>query len=233
MTALIFSHQRCGSSNLTRFVADATGVKAVMEPLNAKTLGKQMPEWREATGTELTRHFTRVLTANDVVKHIYGQHSADIDYLVASSPHVARILLMHRVNTDAAALSALVAKQLSNWNKQPDDMLAPISIRKIREISKEMRLKSRLALDICTRSGKPLMVMSYEQLFSADEEARKKNAEDVLQFLLNGRGARTPEDFSIAFEKFMGLEKKLGSDDTHQCIPNFSEIQASFPEISK
>lgn len=231
MTALIFSHQRCGSSNLTRFVAEASGVKAAMEPLNAKTLGKYMPNWREASHEELSGHFSQVLKSNQVVKHIYGQHSNDVDYLIAASLEVDRILLMNRENTHAAALSALIAKQVKNWNKRPEEMLNPISVRSIRVLAEELQVKSRNAHAVCSRTGKPFMEISYERFFSTDLQERRRTAELVLEFLLNGKGAKSPEAFTVAFDKYMNEDKKIGSDDTHRFIPNLEEIRDRFSGI--
>uniref|UniRef100_UPI0012949C55 hypothetical protein n=1 Tax=Ornithinicoccus halotolerans TaxID=1748220 RepID=UPI0012949C55 len=185
MSILLLSHQRCGSSALTRFMAKACGVTAAMEPFNKRVLSKTFPEWESASHTELAAHFDAGLRAKRVTKHIYGQHDAPIDQLLIESPAAERLVLLWREDVEAAALSSLIARATGTYQRQPEDEgpIRRIPPHRVRALAGEMRSHFERTRSQAEASGKPLRSVSYESVYQEAEEDRRRALRELLAFV--------------------------------------------------
>lgn len=232
MSTLIYSHQRCGSTNALyfaqEFVADAPDG---MEILNPKRMSRTIPGWRRRPYRRLTRQIADVYRKTPVVKHIYGAHTADIESLVLSNLELERIVLLRRENRPAAALSALVAQKTKQWHSRPTESVGTINPQQIRLKTKKYQEAAELAETMCTRSGKPFVTVSYEELYPEDTEARRRAARKFLTDLFGPEFTTTEEEFETAFSEHLAPTKKVGTTDTRKLVDNIDEIVEEFPDI--
>lgn len=226
MTALILSHQRCGSSNLTRFIRSACAAKADMEIFNGRILNRRLPHWREASDASVSEHITTELSGRDVVKHIYGQDER-VDRLLVLHSNAAPILFLWRASPEAAALSSLIAKHVGDFNKSPDTDLPPIPLDAIRRTASEIEKKKEAAMRLIRESEKRYLPVRYEDLFDNRAGRRKAMLDNIISFL--GLGAHS--DYGPAFAAFMSGDHKINSADTYSRIANFRELTSAMPTI--
>lgn len=232
LSALIYSHQRCGSSNALLFAAEfAPGGIGESEVFGRARLQKEFPGWRKRTYAQLAEYFTSVYDRSPVVKHLYGGHSADFDALILSNPRVDRIVLLRRDNRTAAALSALIARRTKEWHKSATEPLGPISTRQIRLMAENYAKAADLAELMCIRTGKPYVAVRYEDVFVDDVDDRIKRARQFLTDLYGDDFEIDEAIFAIAFNRHMASTRKVNSDETYQLVENIDEIFEVFPEI--
>lgn len=232
MTALIYSHQRCGSSNTYRFAKTFLAERCDgMEKFSPARLNKEAPDWDAYTYQQLGDYFDDVLQRTPLVKHIYGSHSADVDSLLLTNRHLTGTVLLRRENLHAAALSALIARRTKKWNESATEPLGRISPRHVRERAGQYERSAQLAERMCRRAGVPLITVSYEEFFSPDTAERKHQAGRVVDFLFDGRVTPSQEEFELAFEQHLAPSKKLNSAETVNLVQNIDELRATFPEI--
>lgn len=232
MPALIYSHQRCGSSNLYRFAKAFVKEQCDgMEKLSPARMKKDVPEWLDYTYEQLGGYFDEVLRRTPLVKHIYGSHSADVDSILLTNPRVARIVLLRRENRYAAALSALIAQRTRKWNESATEPLGRIPPRQVRLKAQQYEQSAELAEQMCRRSGVPFVAISYEEFFAPDTMERKRHAERLLDYLFEGKVAPSQPAFDRAFEQHLASSKKLNSAETASLVQNMDELCTLFPTI--
>ncbi len=229
---LIMSHPRCGSSNLLRFINRSNSVPCQSEPFNRRTLDDTLPGWQEMTTNKVVEHFSNVFADLRVAKHIYGQHPEDLDKHVPLLPDIGAIILLYRENTAAAALSALIAVKLKNFSGVADAPLGRIELEEIKRFSDNFVARRSRAIEHCKAANAPLLELSYETLFGADEE-RRKELDAVLRFMNDNASIPLPssEKFERAYAAVLAPEKKINSEKTYQHIENLDEIVAAYPHI--
>lgn len=232
MSTLIYSHQRCGSTNALFFAQEfIPNAPDGMEILNPIGMTKKLPGWKRRPYDQLAEQINDVYRETPVVKHIYGAHSADIDSLLLTSPELERIVLLRRDNRPAAALSALIAQKTKQWHKNPTEPVGKINLGQIRQKTKKYEEAAELAEAMCTRSGKPFVAVSYEELYSNDPEARRVAARKFLTDLFGPDFSTTDDVFETAFQKHLDPTKKIGTSDTLNLVDNLDEIVDAYPDI--
>lgn len=230
MALLIFSHQRCGSSNLTRFLGEGSGCDFGMESLNRKALKKRIPHLEGQTYPQLNRAFTEILSSKPIHKLIYGQHSADIDALAVCNPQVKNILFLYRKDSVSAALSSLLAQRMGHFNKRPKKTIGEIEIADIKLRAKEIKHLTKVAKNICIRSGKDFTEITYEHLFDLNHEQRYSAATTLLVDHICHL-EEPPSNMHHAFNKYLDHSKKTNSIETYRFISNIDEILEKWPHL--
>lgn len=226
MVLMIASHQRAGSSNLGRFLRRACGIELPLEPLNWRALTQSAPGWRDDERL-LAQQVDATLSRVDAFKHIYGQHAGDFDRSLFAHPRVSRIVTLSRRDVNAAALSAVIAKKKRDFNSGADGSLGRIDPAAIVMMADELRTKAQKAQAAASASGKPLMEVTYEDIFSPDIDTRQAR----LRALLDFSGFRAPR-FESAFDLYMTPDKKTNRAANYRQIENWSEIAALVPGIA-
>jgi len=229
MTGLLLSHQRCGSSALTRFLRLACGIRAPMEVFNRKSLGKSLPGWDTGPTEKIDAHLTATLGENEVVKHIYGDHDPSFDARLVQHPGVRAVVLLWRENVHAAALSAEIARATGHYNRRPEpgERMRPIRPGRVRQNAEEMRLARETTESTVRSSGKPMLSLRYEDLYQASETGRRDQVRRVIDFL----GLDITSDFDEAFGRHLAPARKINDDETYALIPNLTQLQQEFPDL--
>lgn len=229
MTGLLLSHQRCGSSALTRFLRLACGVHAPMEVLNRKSLTRNLPGWQSAPAEEVDAHVAAALSENQLVKHIYGDHDPAFDARLVQHPQVGSLVLLWREDVDAAALSAAIARATGHYNRRPGDTghMRPIQPGQVRRHAEQMRLARRTTEATVQASGKPVLSLRYEDLYQPSEDGRREQVHRLIDFL----GLSTTPQFDEAFTRYLAPDRKINDGRTYALIPNFEQLQQAFPEL--
>lgn len=223
MGGIIFSHQRCGSSNLLRYIRSACSINGGMEPLNFRQLKKKLPSFPHCSHDELKSHCEKILKYYPVVKHIYGQHLESNDRMIASLSEGC-IIFLYRDNTMAAALSSLIARKSGKgFSAKINEGLGRIEMDEVSKLSNEMVRKRKSAIEACELSGKEVFTTSYEDIFSPKDEVRKEKGLEILA-LLERHGVKTKGDVAEAHREFLAPSEKTNSYDTYKHIENIKEL---------
>ena len=225
MTILVLGHQRCGSSNFTRFFRAAFKIRATLEPLNQRILGRDFPGWRYATRAQLVNHVESVFSSLDMCKHIYGQHIILFDQLLIENPFVNQIILLRRDTLEEAALSSVIARKLGDFNKQASTPIGRIEPSEVEAIAEKMKLDIDHVTAVCSASGKPVITVSYEAIY---REARRK---ENLQNLVETLEYTTTASQEIAYSRFIDAGKKVNSVNSFRQIENLEELKKSLPAL--
>lgn len=229
MTALLLSHQRCGSSALTRFLRLACGAQAPMEVLNRKALTKNLPDWRTAPAGRIDDYMTAILVGSDVVKHIYGDHDPSFDARLVHHREVDAVVLLWREDVYAAALSAEIARATGHYNRRPDarGRLRPIRADELRRQAEQMRSARAVTESTVQTAAKPVLSLRYEDLYQRSLSGRRHQTRRLIDFL----ELPTTSDFDDAFRRYLDLDRKINDVETYALIPNLTQLQHEFPEL--
>lgn len=227
MSTLLLSHQRCGSSALTRFLRQGCGIRAAIEPFNGPSLKKRLPHWQSASREEIDAHVRDTLTSLELAKHIYGGQSPLFDAQLIAHPRVTRLVLLWRENAEAAALSTAIARATGHFNKRAEGPLPAIEVSDVRRRAARMR-QARETVHACVvASDKPAFLVSYEQLFEPSARYRFERVQQLLRFL----GLQERPETEHAFDEHLAPERKLNSADTYAQIANMEQLREAFPHI--
>lgn len=230
---LIFSHQRCGSTSLLSFLRRACDTRGRGEPFNRKDLSAAFPEWKSLPHAELQAYFESVFERFPIIKHIYRDHEPRIDRLVVEAKPVKAIVFLSRENTEAAALSAAMAKRSKNYRDSASHLLGSIPIKEIRAVSEDMARCRRIALEICLDSGKHVISQTYEGLFVDDVHEREQRLLSLLDEIREstGIGLAGRSAFRAAFDAYVRPSNKINSMETYEMVDNWEELRNAFPSI--
>lgn len=231
MAGVIWSHQRCGSSNLQRFAGAAANVPVGNEPFNRKALKNDFPGF-ESEGIEaFQRYVSDVCGRYGVVKYIYGVNRVEFDEAVAASGNIPHIVMLYRQNSFAAALSNLIARQTETYRSRPDRPLRKIRPNEIRQRASLMEYRRDVAKLILRYSGKPYTVISYEELFAATECERREKAQEILRLLVPGVQVAAA-DFEAAYDEWLSPDRKYNSPESYSLIENYDQLKREFDFMS-
>lgn len=220
MVLMMASHQRAGSSNLARFIRHACGIKLPLEPFNWRMLTENAPGWQDDERL-LMQHVNIRLDEIDAFKHIYGQHPAPFDVALFRHSKVSRILFLHRSNTKAAALSAVIARKQGGFNIGAGENVGHIDTEAVVAEGQQIQAKIDAAWDAARAAGKPLESLTYEEIFAPSPAERKL----ALRRILKRLGLDAPK-FERAFALYAAPDKKVNRAENYSKIENLSEIES-------
>jgi hypothetical protein len=173
MTAVIFSHQRCGSSNLIHFLVAAYGLSLsepdYYEPLNLRRMGERDIAWQDGDN-RFDAYCAKVMQATPVLKHIYGQLPPRLDRHVAAQS--SGVIFLFRKNLKLAALSSAIARRSNTWQARPEQPLGRI------EPDDSGAQEHLLALETLLDAGLPCFEPLYQYSRGGDAslfDARSKD----------------------------------------------------------
>ncbi len=217
MVGVILGHARSGSSELTRAVVDATGVRSMMEPFH-----RPMNERGIKFGHHGFKKYLDEVMGYHLIKHMWNGLSKEQNTEVLTHPDVYGVVFIYRRDAVQAALSTVVAQMTKRWRGTQEHIPEPLPLDEIASKAGMYESGRELYLEWLSENSIPYISVSYEELFVRDESARR----DLLKKACNTLGLKI-NNLDLGVSR-LSPNNRYNSDSIYRTASNWNEFEERF-----
>ena len=235
---ILLAIARSGSTSLARVLNESKDVKLAIEPFNPNYTNWYPDEPNYSTRVNDEE------TLDEVTDELFGRFTAikTLNYQLGTGlyEHLMKrpdikVILLYRKNVISSVLSAEISKQTGAWHKEDLNETAKKSNKNLKPISLELISKNiefissqheELINFLQKHKVNKYLDLYYEDLYSEDSNKNIQTITQICKFL----NVTVPDKKFI--DKYMKISNaKVNSQEQYRMIPNYDEINRTFPAL--
>ena len=221
LTGVVLGHARSGSSELSRAIRDATGVRLTMEPFH-RPMRKAGVTFESP---EFSAYLDRVLDEARLIKHMWNGLTLEQNAAVLLHPSISGVVFIYRENVLRSALSNAVAQMTGTWLGSAQKIPSPLPLDKIEQQQCLFLEGQKIYVEYLRRSSINHVIMKYEDVFVENAEQRTQHLRTACETL----GIPALDYFNAIGR--LAPDKRYNSDELYSSAPNWGEFVERFGEL--
>jgi hypothetical protein len=226
---VLFAHARSGSTTLATALALHPGLTIDLEPFNPRRGNKGRPVYAERVHSirDLDAALDSIFADHNSIKHLSGHLPSQWNRHLIDSADC--LVILHRRNLLAAAVSDAMAGQSGNWQprareRQRHHEFGALSVDQVRRGVEHFREIRDVYLPHARASGQDFLEIEFEGLFGSTVPIATRLArfERLLAFV----GLSPDSGVTSAAMALLG-QQPLNHHESYLLVPNIAEIEST------